>query len=182
MADYPENVGIKLRKARYFADVNPDPAKAAKCYMQALAAAAEENMHPMSNAVMGIWIDMARFLENIGNVQQAIEALESQRQKALEWIELHGDKEGNAGDRTRLLQKSIQLAHKIGELYTSPYCLDRQKSEQFLIWSVETLLKENERRRKEGLKPGEGDFGVDQDQAGAQLECELIFEEASTQI
>lgn len=176
MAGYPERVGLRLRKARYFADVNPDPAQAAKYYMQAITAAAEENMHPMDDAVIGIWIDMARFLENIGNVQQAVEVLENQRQRALDWIELHGDKEGNAGDRTRLLQKCIQIAHKIGELYTSPYCLDRKKSEEFLVWSVEMLLNENERRRKEGLKPGEGDLGVDRDQAGAQLECKYNVE------
>ena len=172
MAGYPENVGLRLRKARYFADINPDRARAAKCYLQAINAAAEEGMHPMDDAVIGIWIDFARFLENIGNAQQAIEVLETQRQRALDWIEMHGDKEGNSGDRTRLLQKCIQLAHKIGELYTSPYCLNRNKSEEFLVWSVETLLNENDRRRKEGLKPGEGELGLDRDEAGAQLECE----------
>ena len=170
MADYPESVGVPLRKARYFADINPDPARAMKAYMTALNAAAGEGMHPLSDPVTGIWIDMARFLENVGNVQKAIEVLEAQRQKALDWIEQNGSQDGNAGDRTRLLQKSIQLAHKIGALYTSPYCLNRKKSEEFLVWSVETLLHENERRRKEGLKPGEGDLGVDRDQAGAQLE------------
>ncbi|KAL9054879.1 MAG: hypothetical protein Q9162_003912 [Coniocarpon cinnabarinum] len=170
MADYPESVGIRLRRARYFADVQPDPPQALKNYVAALSEAHEEKMHPLSDAVVGIWVDMARVLEKYGNIQQAIEVLETQRQRCLDWIEHNGEKEDCAGERGRLLTWAIQLASKIGELFTNPMHPNRQKSEEFLVWSVETTLKENERKRKEGLRPGEDAEIIDQDQQGAQLE------------
>ena len=174
MANYPEAVGLKLRRARYFTDHNPDSARAMKAYIDAVTMASEKGMHPLSDEVIGIWIDMARCLEKIGNIKQAIEVLEDQRKKALFWIEKHGEVEGNAGDRTRLLQKAIQLGTKIGELFSSPYYPNKEKSGEYLTWAVETMLKENKRRRDEGLKPGEGELGLDADQQGAQLEGKLV--------
>lgn len=170
MGEYPESVGLKLRRALYFTDNNLDPAQAMKAYMGALAMAEQERLHPLSDAVLGIWLQMARFLELIGHVKEAIEVLDIQRQHCLTWIEEEGNEEGNAGDRTRLLQKAIQMSSKIGELFSSPYFPDKQKSGEFLTWSVETMLKENERRRREGLKPGEGEMGITRDEQGAQME------------
>ena len=170
MGNYPEAVGLKLRRAKYFTDHKPDPAQAMRAYLMAAQLASQEGMHPLSDEVTGIWIEMARFLEKNGSFKEAIEVLEDQRVKCLTWVELHGDTEGNAGDRTRLLEKCIQLGHKIGELYSTPYYLNRALSEEYLVWSVETMLKENRRRREEGLKPGEGELGLDQDEQGAALE------------
>lgn len=170
MGEYPEAVGLKLRRALYFTDHNLDPAQALKAYMGALALAEQEGLHPLSNAVLGIWIEMARFFEKVGNVRQAVDILDRQRQHCLAWIDEHGEEEGNAGGRTRLLQKAIQMGSKIGELYSSPYFPDKQKSGEYLQWSVETMLKENQRRRREGLKGGEGELGITQDEQGAQLE------------
>lgn len=173
MGGYPEAIGVKLRRARYFTDHHPDRAQALKAYLAATKMAEEEGMHPLSNEVMGIWIELARFMELNGGVKQSIEILEKQRWMAMAWVEKYGNVEGCASDRTRLLQKAIVLASKIGELFSSPYYPDKEKSEEYLVWSVETLLKENERRRKEGLKPGEGELGIDRDQQGAQLEGRL---------
>ena len=170
MAGFPEPVGLKLRRAIYFTDHKPDAAQALKAYLAAIQLAQEVEMHPMSAEVIGIHIELARFLEKTGRIKDAIGILEDQRTKALLWIDLHGHLEGNAADRTRRLQKAIQLATKLGELYSSPYNPDKKLSEEYLTWSVETMLKENQRRRKEGLKPGEGDIGLDPDQQGAQLE------------
>ena len=172
MAEYPENVGVRLRRARYFADIQPDPARAMKNYVLALSAAHDEKMHPLSDAVAGIWIDMARVLEKYGNIQEAIEVLEGQRQHCLDWIEANGDNDDLAAERSRLLERSIQFASKIGELFTNPMYPNRKKAEEFLVWSVETTLKENERKRKDGLRPGETGEIIDRDQQGAQLECE----------
>lgn len=170
MGNYPEAVGLKLRKAIYFTDHNPDPPRAAKAYVAALEAAQEAGLHMLDDAVLGIWLEMARFLEKFGQDREAIDVLETQRQRCLDWIDQHGAEEENAGNRTRILQKAIQMAFKIGQLYAGPNYPDRQKSEQFLVWSVETFLKENQRRRREGLKPGEGEMGLDANQQGAQLE------------
>lgn len=174
MAGYPEAIGVKLRRARYFTDHHPDGAQAMKAYLAAASMAAEEGMHPLTDEVMGIWIDMARFLELNGNIKESIEILEDQRTKAMAWIgkygHVEGSGEGDVKDRTRLLQKAIQIASKIGELFSSPYYSNNQKSEEYLVWSVETLLKENQRRREQGLKPGEGEVGIGPDEQGAQLE------------
>lgn len=170
MGEYSENVGLKLRRALYFTDHNLDPARATKSFIAALDAAREEGLSPLDDAVLGIWIQMARFFEKIGNDKEAIEALEAQRVRILEWMEENGTKDELAGERTRLLQKAIQFAFQIGQLYSGTQHRDKSKSQQFLQWSVETFLTENERRRREGLKPGEGQLGLDRDQQGAQLE------------
>ena len=175
MGEYPEVVGVRLRRAKYFADIQPDPPRAMKNYVAALSSAHDEGMHPLSDAVIGIWIDMARVLERYGNIQQAIEVLENQRQRCLDWIEHNGNKDECAAERGRLLATAIQLATKIGELFTNPMYPDRKKSEEFLVWSVESTLRENERKRKEGLRPGESAEIINQDQQGAQLECELPY-------
>lgn len=169
MGNYPESVGLKLRRAIYFTDHDLDPAQAAKAYVGALKAAQEEKMHPLSEEVLGIWLTMAHFLEKVGNYREAIDVYDNVRKDALKWIELHGQVEGNAGDRGRLLQKTIQLANKTAELYSLPQVANAEKVEENLTWAVTTTLRENQRRAKEGLKAGEETF-YDLDQQGAQIE------------
>lgn len=170
MSNYPENVAVKLRRARYFTDEAPDFAQAIKAYLGAIHLAREEGMAQLSDEVLGIWTEMARCLEQAGQHKESIELLDNTRKDCLLWIEEHGNEEGMAKHRTRLLQKSIQLAHKIAELYSDKYYPSQEKAEEYLVWAVQTALVENARRQKEGLKPGEGEYFT-ADQQGAQLEA-----------
>lgn len=57
--------------------------------------------------------------------------------------------------RERLLAKAVSSSVKLGELYADEHVLDPEKSHEHLIWAVETSLKEFQRRRVAGTKPGE---------------------------
>ncbi|KAB8737512.1 hypothetical protein FH972_026471 [Carpinus fangiana] len=170
MANYPESVGTKLRRARYFTDHDPDAAQAMKAYLAAIHLAREENMAALSDEVLGIWVDMARMLEKNDSIPDSIVVLDNCRKDCLKWVEENGNAEGMHVHRTRLLQHAIEYSHKIGELYSNKYHPNLAKAEEYLTWAVETSLKENARREKEGLKPGEGEYFT-RDQQGAQLEA-----------
>lgn len=169
MATYPEKVGLKLRRAIYFTDVNPDPAQAVKAYVQALQLAAEENMDPLSDEVIGIKADLTRCLEKSGNPQNAVVILEALKQGCLDWIAAHGNEPGSAGRRTKLLSWACKIATRQADLYSNPYIADHRKAEETLVWAVETTVRERQRRVNEGLKEGEGEWLSDDDH-GSQLE------------
>lgn len=57
--------------------------------------------------------------------------------------------------RERLLLKAISTGVKLGELYADEHVLNPDQSHTHLVWAVETSLKEFQRRRTEGPKPGE---------------------------
>jgi len=170
LANFPENVGLKLRRAIYFTDVKPDQAQAMKAFVGALQLAAQEGMHPLSDEVMGIQAEMARFLEKIGHVQMAIDLFEDVKKDCLRGIDTMGDREDYPALRARLLTRACTASTRLAELYSSPYIGNAQKVEECLVWSVETTLREKRRREVEGVKPGEGEW-LDDDQQGTQLEA-----------
>ena len=57
--------------------------------------------------------------------------------------------------RQRLLAKAIGTAVKLGELYANEHVLKADKSHDHLVWAVETSLREFQRRRTDGVRPGE---------------------------
>lgn len=57
--------------------------------------------------------------------------------------------------RQRLLAKAVGTAVKLGELYADEHVLEPEKSQEHLVWAVETSLEEFRRRAGEGIKPGE---------------------------
>lgn len=169
LGNYPENVGLKLRRAIYFTDVSEDHAQAMKAFVQALQLAAAEGMDPLSDEVIGIKTELIRFLEKSGNAKNAIEVCEALKHDCLTWIEKNGELEGAAGHRSRLLSWACKIGTRMADLYADPYVADAEKSEENLVWAVETNIRERQRREKEGLKPGEGDW-LDNDELGSQLE------------
>ncbi|KAI9653953.1 MAG: hypothetical protein M1831_005638 [Alyxoria varia] len=172
MSNYPEEVGIKIRSARWFANVKPDPALCLKSYKRAIELAVDEHgMHPMGDDVLGIWFELVGYLEREGMIEEAVHVLEDIRVRLLTYGDIHGDKEEFAKDRGRVMGKAIQCAAKISEFFTSPYFLNKQKSEEYLVWSVETSLKETARRKEQGIADDMEGVFLDADQQGANMEA-----------
>lgn len=62
------------------------------------------------------------------------------------------------GKRTRILGKAIGISVKLAELYSDEHVLERELAHERLVWAVETIFRETQRRAKEGLKEGEGEW------------------------
>lgn len=71
--------------------------------------------------------------------------------------------------RTRVLGKSVGISVKLGELYADEHVLQGDAAGVHLVWAVETVLKELQRRQVEGVKEGEGDW-MTPEQIGGALE------------
>jgi hypothetical protein len=76
------------------------------------------------------------------------------------------------GKRTRVLGKTVGISVKLGELLADEHVLQGDLAGERLIWAVETVLKELQRRQTEGVKEGEGDW-MDPEQIGGALEGKL---------
>ncbi|KAI9685332.1 MAG: hypothetical protein M1820_010825 [Bogoriella megaspora] len=196
-AGYPEPVAAKLRRAIYYTNYSVDVKLALKYYRQALQLAEEHRMDPFSDEILGVKIAVGHLLEKTGRLRQAIEVLEVLRKDCLRWIEMHGDEalrmeeekveeglgEGEKRERvvrneelrarrekrTRVLKHVVQYSVRLGDLYADAQIWDRDTAEERLVWAVETSLKEKERREKEGVKDGEGNWLSDSE-IGASLE------------
>ncbi|ORY59456.1 TPR domain-containing protein [Pseudomassariella vexata] len=72
--------------------------------------------------------------------------------------------------RTRLLGKTVGISVKLGELYANEHVLQGDTAGERLIWAVETVLKELQRRQTEGVKEGEGEW-MSPEQIGGALEA-----------
>ncbi|KAI1211792.1 uncharacterized protein F4807DRAFT_402894 [Annulohypoxylon truncatum] len=75
--------------------------------------------------------------------------------------------------RTRILGKSVGISVKLGELYSDEHVRQGGSAGEHLIWAVETVLKELQRRQAEGVKEGEGDW-MTPEQIGGALEGTLL--------
>ncbi|KAJ5082766.1 hypothetical protein N7532_011809 [Penicillium argentinense] len=84
---FPKNVADALRKAIYYTDIDLNAPKALHAYKTALKLAIEEGMHPFSDEVLGLKIQVAAMLEKAGLVKQATEVLERTKNEALAWVE-----------------------------------------------------------------------------------------------
>ncbi|KAI3326211.1 TPR domain-containing protein [Xylariaceae sp. AK1471] len=72
--------------------------------------------------------------------------------------------------RTRVLGKAVGISVKLGELYADNHVLQGDSAGEHLVWAVETVLKELQRRQVEGVKEGEGDW-MTPEQIGGALEA-----------
>ncbi|KAI1459287.1 TPR domain-containing protein [Annulohypoxylon moriforme] len=72
--------------------------------------------------------------------------------------------------RTRILGKSVGISVKLGELYSDEHVLQGDSAGEHLVWAVETVLKELQRRQIDGVKVGEGDW-MSSEQIGGALEA-----------
>ncbi|KAJ5168128.1 uncharacterized protein N7482_003722 [Penicillium canariense] len=84
---FPPQVADQLRTAVYYTEIDLNPPKALKAYKEALRVAVELGMHPFSDEVLGIKLQVAMMLEKAGLVKPAIEVLERTKNEALNWVE-----------------------------------------------------------------------------------------------
>ena len=184
-AAYPEPVAQKLRRAIYYTNMDLQPRKAYRYYLQALELAAEHGMDPFSDAIMGVKVQCAAMLEEAGAWSSAVKVLEIMRGDCVGWVEerqqgerqqgeteVEGMSAGDRGKRRRLLEYAIRTSVKLGEIYGNDYVRDEEAAEERLVWAVTAVLKERERREAEGVREGEGDWIADET-IGAALECEF---------
>ncbi|KAF4635070.1 hypothetical protein G7Y89_g3032 [Cudoniella acicularis] len=174
---FPEPVAKQMRKALYYTNYSLEPKLAVKYYREALRVADEIGMDPFSDEIIGVKIQLAALMEKIQLYQKAIDILEIVKSDNLKWMEALGDKLGNGGKRTRVLGMTVRVSVKLGDLYANEYVLEKDKAEECLVWAVETVLREQQRRDKEGVKPGEGNWISAEEQGGALETLAYHYEE-----
>lgn len=126
-------------------------------------------MDPFSDEILGVKIQLASLMEKIQQYQKAIDILEIVRGDCLKWIDELGSHPGNEGKRTRVLAKTVGISVKLGELYANEYVMEKEAAEERLVWAVETVLREQQRRGVEGVKPDEGPW-MSPEEIGGSLE------------
>lgn len=84
---FPAPVADKLRTAVYYTEIDLNPFKALDAYKDALRTGLELGMHPFSDEILGIKLQVSMMLEKAGLVKQAVEVLERTRNEALGWVE-----------------------------------------------------------------------------------------------
>ncbi|KAL3437860.1 hypothetical protein BDV09DRAFT_161125 [Aspergillus tetrazonus] len=101
---FPPEVVKPLRQAVYYTDVVLQPQTAMKYYKEALKAAAQVGLHPFSDEVLGIKLQVADMLERSGNVVPAVKVLENTKKEILQYVEF--------GRKRAAEQKKAQDEHK----------------------------------------------------------------------
>lgn len=168
---FPEPVAKQLRKALFHTNVELKPTLALKYYKEAIRVAEELGMDRFSDEMIGIKVQIGLLFEKCERYHKAIEILESIRTDNIKWLEVVGFRDDWLAKRNKVLQKTIQISVKLGDLYSNRYVLDQELAEERITWAVEQTLKEQQRREKEGVRDGEGPFFNDE-QIGAQFESE----------
>ncbi|EED17868.1 TPR domain protein [Talaromyces stipitatus ATCC 10500] len=82
---FPPAVAKELRKALYSTEINLEPQKALEHYRAALRVATELGMHPWSDEVLGIKLQMADMLVKAGYHKQAVQMLTTVMKDAFKW-------------------------------------------------------------------------------------------------
>lgn len=124
-------------------------------------------MDPFTDEIIGTKITLAGLMEKIGQYDKAVDILEIVRKDCNIWLETVGKKEGRAGDRSRVLGKTVGLSVKLGELYANEHIADEEAAERNLIEGVEISLREQRRREVEGVKVNEGRWMSNEEMGGA---------------
>lgn len=105
---FPQPVTEQLRTAVYYTEIDLNPPKALKAYKEALRIAIEMGMHPFSDEVLGIKLQVAMMLEKSGLVKPAIEVLERTKTEALKWIEEGRKEESAAGVESKAAKPPVK--------------------------------------------------------------------------
>ena len=88
----------KLRRAIYYTNIDLQPKEAFKYYKQALGVAAQLQLDPYCEEVVGIKIELARMFEKADLTKNAVEVLEIVRRELGEWMVTGGGrKDGGLG-------------------------------------------------------------------------------------
>lgn len=167
---YPEAVAKKLRRAIFYSKINVDVPEALKYFEQAIEVAKEVEMDPMSDEVMCIKFEIAGLMERIHAYGEAIQVLDLVVEQNLEWIEKHKDDPESKKQTSHVLYQTVKAQIKVASLYANPAIWDRDTAEAKLVWAVETLIKEKQRREREGVSEEEEGPWMSDDEVGASIE------------
>lgn len=133
----------------YYTEVDLNPPKALQAYKEALRIGMEMGMHPFSDEILGIKLQVAMMLEKAGLVKPAIEVLERTKVETLKWVD-----EG----RKDIGLKSKEAAAGIDQKKTEEQ--DKVKIDDPEILEEQKRLKELEefedRQRNKALKKAVG--------------------------
>ncbi|PWY95202.1 TPR domain protein [Aspergillus sclerotioniger CBS 115572] len=110
---FPAPVAERLRTAIYYTDVDLNPHKAIKAYKEALHIAGELQMHPFSDEVMGIKLQVAVTLEKAGLVPKAIDVLEKIKADACHWTQIGIQYQADRGERPEDAKKGEEAAEPL---------------------------------------------------------------------
>jgi hypothetical protein len=145
---FPPKVADALRQAIYYTDIDLNAPKALQAYKNALHMAIEEGMHPFSDEVLGLKIQVAAMLEKAGLVKQATEVLERTKREALTWIE-----EGQRSESSLVTKPSLPEAQLSSNVKVAP---DNVQINEQALQDAEQALKELQeyeaRQRDRALK------------------------------
>jgi hypothetical protein len=83
---YPQPIAKSLRRALYYSNYKPDPKLALKYYKLALEQCDEHHLDPFSDDVMGVKIQLAAWLEKIGNYENSAKVLETLLEDCKRWV------------------------------------------------------------------------------------------------
>ncbi|KAJ5217122.1 hypothetical protein N7468_010130 [Penicillium chermesinum] len=176
---FPGPVADTLRTAVYYTEIDLNPFKALDAYKEALRTGLELGMHPFSDEILGIKLQVAMMLEKAGLVKQAIEAAgagagkpapsPAQAKVEADQVQVSDEalreaekdlvamQEFEARQRDRALKKVVGMEMKLAELYASDHIQDEKKAEAAQVAAVELSLKELHRRLQLGLPVGVAD-------------------------
>jgi hypothetical protein len=165
----PPKVAKPLKKALYFSNIQKDPQNALKFYKEALFAAQEEGLHPLSDTVIGITCQIALYFASIHHHPNAIEVLEKMRKSLLEWLETDGEKHMDDGERARILKRAVGQSVQLGEWYSLDWIGRFDDAEEALVLAADMVLGEQERLKSLGQKEDEK-FPLSDEEVGGALE------------
>ncbi|KAI5926992.1 tpr domain-containing protein [Camillea tinctor] len=111
---FPPEIAKSLRRALYYSNYSPDPKEALKYYRRALEQCAAAKLDPFSDEVMGIRIQLAAWLEKIGNFRNSIEVLEGILRDINKWVQVmeQSVRDGHVDKSGRLVGDSALKAHE----------------------------------------------------------------------
>jgi hypothetical protein len=126
-------------------------------------------MDPFSDEIMGVKYTIAALFEDAGYYSLAIDVLEIMRSDCQRWVDEFSDKHWTTGNRSRVKKNMVQINLKLGQLYDVRYVNEPENGERRLVEAVESALREQQRREKDGVKNGEGPW-MTNDEMGGTLE------------
>lgn len=174
MHNYPEPVAAELRKGLYHA-MYDKPKDAVRHYRIALEKCAELGLDPLSDEVTGIKIQLAGVLEKYDLMDKTISILEH----VLDEVVAGAKAKPNGPERTKLLKRGVGIGLKLGDLYQG--LKKPAEAEEALVWAVETILKEQQRRDREKMSEEEEGAWLSNEEVGMALENLAGYYESNDQ-
>jgi len=126
-------------------------------------------MDPFTEEVIGLQIHIAAFYIKAKHPEGAIETMERAVASFERWLKERGNDPEKLAQRNMILGRLVQMNFKLAEYYSLDSILKPEMAEAKMTYAIEVAMKESERRKKEGVKEGEGKWLSDEE-FGAQFE------------